>query len=165
MTKSFLILFIIYSRYSDGGRPACWMTNQNPSVEKLILVSTSAYALDKFKQTYARFRDINLWPEDKRRVFENIYGFDGLSKNFSNYLNEMMRMQYFIPPEVLKGIKCPTLILQGQRDFIISPDHATFIQKRIKGSKLWMFDADHNILKDKSVEVNRKIHEFLLNDN
>ena len=131
----------------------------------LILVSTSPYALERDKRTFSRFRDINLWGDEKRRVFENIYGFDGLRKIFSGYLNEFNRLQYFIPPEILKGINCPTLILHGERDVIINPHYAVYLQKRIQNSNLFMFDAGHNIMKEKNVEVNEKIHEFLLKDN
>ena len=162
---SLLILFLIYCRYSDGGRHACWLANQNPSVEMLILVSTSPYALEQDKQIMSRFQDINLWGHEKRRIFENIYGIDGLKKNFSGFLNEFNRLQYFIPPEILKGINCPTLILQGERDVIIKSHYAHYLQKRIQNSKMCMFDASHDIMKEKSVQVNQKIHEFLLKDN
>ena len=164
---SLLILFLIYCRYSDGGRMACWLTNQNPSVEMLILVSTSAYASDREKRIYSSFGDTSLWGEEKRRVFENIYGFDGLRKNFSNYLKEVNRLQVFIPPDILKGINCPTLIIHGQRDVVVRPDYALYLQKRIQNSKVMLFDAGHEIMKEKSIqkEINEKIHEFLLKDN
>lgn len=152
-------------RYSEGGRPACWLTSQNPSVEKLILVSTSAYALEREKRLFAKFRDITLWGDEKRRIFEDIYGFDGLSKNFNNWLNELATLKFFITPEVLQGIQCPTLILQGDRDVIVDHQHAVYLKKRIQNSKIWMFKTDHNILKNKHVDVNKKIHEFLFKDN
>ena len=133
----------------------------------LILVSTSSYALERDKRAFSRFRDINLWGDEKRRVFENIYGFDGLRKNFSNYLKEVNRLQYFIPPDILKGINCPTLIIHGQRDVVIGPDYALYLQKRIQNSKVILFDTGHEIMKEKSIEkeINEKIHEFLLRNN
>ena len=104
-----------------------------------------------------------MWDEEKCNVFEKLYGKEGLSKNYNNFLKELETLRYMIPPEVLKGINCPTLIMHGQRDIIVDPQHGIWLQRRIKNSKLWMFNTDHNILKDKHVEVNRKIQEFLLN--
>ena len=139
------------------------MANQNPSVEKLILVSTSAYGLERERRLFLKFRDISLWNEEKRNVFEKLYGKVGLSKNYDNFLKELDTLRYMIPPEILKGINCPTLIMHGEHDVIVDPQHGVWLQKRIKNSKLWMFNTDHSILKDKHVEVNKKIQEFLFN--
>lgn len=140
------------------------MASQNPSVEKLISVSTSAFVSEKEKRIFAQFKDITLWSDEKRRVFQNIYGFDGLKKNFTNFVNEFSTLTFIIPPEVLQGIKCPTLILHADRD-LLHTQHAHYLNKRIQNSKLCIFKTNHDILKNKHVEINQKIHEFLFQDN
>ena len=151
-------------RFSDGGRHACWLASQNLNVGKLILVSTSAFVSEREKRIFAQFKDITLWSDEKRRVFQNIYGFDGLKKNFHNFVNEFSTLRFIIPPEVLQGIKCPTLILHADRD-LLDLKHAHYLNKRIQNSKLCIFKTNHDILKNKHLEINHKIHEFLSKDN
>ena len=112
---------------------------------------------------FNRFRDISLWNEEKRDAFEDVYGKVGLSKNYNNFVNEITLLRYMVPLNILKGINCPTLIMHGECDVFVDPQHAIWMQKRIKNSKVWLYRTDHSILKDKHAEVNRKIHEFLLN--
>lgn len=139
------------------------MASENPSVEKLILVNTSAYPTEKERRMFNRFRDISLWNEEKRNAFEILYGKDGLSKNYNNFVNEINLLRYLVPPNVLKGINCPTVILHSEHDVFVDSQHAVWLQKRIKNSKVWLYRTDHTILKDKYAEVNRRIHEFLFN--
>ena len=113
---------------------------------------------------FAKFWDITSWDDEKRKIYQNINGVDGLSKNLNNWLNELTTFKSFIPENILQEIQCPTLILHGDRDTIIDHQHGVYLKKRIQNSKIWMLKTDHNILNNQYDQVNRKIHQFLLDE-
>ncbi|MBV9230487.1 MAG: alpha/beta hydrolase [Chloroflexi bacterium] len=48
-----------------------------------------------------------------------------------------------ITDEELAAIRCPTLIMHGARDRVVSADYARILHARIPGSELLLFDAGH----------------------
>lgn len=114
---------------------------------------------------FAKFWDITSWDDEKRKIYQNVNGVDGLSKNLNNWLNQLATLKSFIPENILQEIQRPTLILHGDRDTIIDHQHGAYFKKKIQNSKIWMLKTDHNILNNQHKEVNRKIHQFLLDEN
>lgn len=114
---------------------------------------------------FAKFWDITSWDDEKRKIYQNVNGVDGLSKNLNNWLNQLTTFKCFIPENILQEIQCSTLILQGDRDSLIDHQHGVYLKKKIQNSKIWMLKTDHNILNNQHVQVNTKIHQFLLDEN
>jgi valacyclovir hydrolase len=48
-----------------------------------------------------------------------------------------------ITDDELASIRCPTLIMHGVRDRVVSADYAHILQEHIPGSQLLLFDAGH----------------------
>lgn len=147
--------------YSEGGRHACWMASLFPeNVEKLILVSTSATIESKEKRLFGLFLDIRTWDKDKRKIFEEIYG-DQLQTIYNKWLYELSNLKAFIPNPILTTIKCPTLIMHGKRDSVLTPNHSFHLKMKIKNSKAFFFDTNHTLLQEQHRRANQMIQQFL----
>ncbi|KAI5633359.1 alpha/beta hydrolase fold domain-containing protein [Phthorimaea operculella] len=67
--------------------------------------------------------------------------------------------------DLTKDIKCPTLILYGQKDPVVDSSHITFINTNIKGSRLHLYpDGKHNIHILYPEDFNKRVQEFLLEE-
>ncbi|XP_053570648.1 valacyclovir hydrolase-like isoform X3 [Bombina bombina] len=63
---------------------------------------------------------------------------------------------------LLPLIKCPTLIIHGNKDAMIPPVHPQFLHKQIKGSRLHLIpDGNHNLHLRYAEEFNKLVEHFL----
>ncbi len=61
----------------------------------------------------------------------------------------------------LAAIRCPTLIMHGQRDRIVPADYARIMHEQIPGSELLLFDAGHAAHLRREKEYTAAVMEFL----
>ena len=65
--------------------------------------------------------------------------------------------------EELGSIKCPTLIIHGDKDAMVSTEHAEHLHKGISDSRLHRFpEGKHNLHFKYKEEFNRMVEDFLL---
>lgn len=88
---------------------------------------------------------------------KTIWSHEALNEGFSGFLRKFD----FIPQ--LKKIKCPTLILGGDKDWICSPNQSRTLAKHIKKSQLKIFkNCGHAVAVDAHKEYIKMIKKFLI---
>jgi len=148
--------------FSDVGRTALILSGKYPEVVKrLVIWGTSAFNSPKEKKTLSLCRDISGWSDERRNIYEAVYG-DDLQAIWSKWVDENNKLGDFAS-NFLPKIKCPTLILYGENDIIAPKEpHALFLKKNIAGSRLIIFPkAPHNCHQERA-DFNRIVQEFLL---
>jgi pimeloyl-ACP methyl ester carboxylesterase len=79
-------------------------------------------------------------------------------------LNDLLCCDKFDIMERVHEIKLPTLIIVGTQDVSTPVKYSQYLQNKIAGSKLVIIEgATHNIMIDKSSEVNQAIAAWLTN--
>lgn len=87
---------------------------------------------------------------------DNTLSFDVLNAGFSSFLHKFN----YIPK--LNKIKCPTLILAGQDDWICTPYHSKLLAEKIPNSKLKIFrQCGHAITTDANQKYIGEVKRFL----
>ncbi len=87
---------------------------------------------------------------------KTVWSHEALNEGFGGFLQRMN----FIPH--LKKIRCPTLILAGEKDWICSPAQAKLIAKKIPGSQLHILkNCGHAMAVDAHKKYLRLISDFL----
>src|SRR5262249_1200975 len=129
---------------------------------------------------YEKTRNVaTSWSPAMRASLEPLYGADGLQALWTKYcdaMREVLKQGGDICKHILPNIKCPTLIVQGDKDAITPPEHATFIASRIARSRLHTFpgwtplacelfltlhtEGKHNVHLKYAVEFNKAVSEF-----
>lgn len=154
--------------FSDGGvvayRLACF---SNLKIAKLITIGSSWHSKSllttqkilagitaekwktKFPETFEKYQSINPEPD-----------FDKLSKSIVNMWideNETGR-----PDENIKNIKCPTLIIRGENDHLISKDSILEASELIKNSHFVNIPfSGHEVYSEQKNILMETINEFL----
>ncbi len=142
--------------WSDGGINAIVMAMRHPKKVRRI-VSTGA----------------NLWPDSTALNPEGWIEDQAYYEKNKNRVwstpEEKRKWKYFyldwkepnIPLNALQVIKCPSLIISGDRD-IINLEHTVKIFQNIPGAQLWVIPhSGHATLLEHTEEFNRKVEEFL----
>lgn len=139
---------------SMGGRIALDLTLRYPKlVRKLILVSTAARITNSFKRMLllglaSRIKGFGVY---KSEYPQPRYAFMRQKKASSEY-NCVDR---------LSEITAPTLILQGNKDSLVSRRLVEELHEGIKNSKLLLFDGGHAFLFFKPEVFTDAVFEFL----
>ena len=90
--------------------------------------------------TMAEIEFIDSWSEDMRASFIKFYGeeyvrdeWEGWKASLARFMKEQDRDMGH--RSLLKNVKCPTLIIQGDRDPVAPPCNAEYLHKNIAGSR------------------------------
>ncbi|XP_053570645.1 valacyclovir hydrolase isoform X2 [Bombina bombina] len=153
--------------WSDGGITALTAAGTYPShIHKLVAWGANAYVTDEDVKFYEAVRDVSNWSENMRKPLENLYGKKYLAKTFSKRVDAVY--QFTSRPDgnicrhLLPLIKCPTLIIHGDKDVMTPPVHPQFLHKQIKGSRLHLIpDGNHNLHLRFPEEFNKLVEHFL----
>ena len=152
--------------FSDGAIVGMMVASDQTSlVRSLILIGGQA-VLDKqgmeetrrllpvdqlppsFQSALARTHGDPYWKQlvtDSVRVTERLYEQGG------NLVRERLAM-----------IRCPTLIIQGEEDRWVGPEHAKMLHQAIEGSQFEVFPgAGHEVQREQPQAFNRRVLEFL----
>lgn len=85
--------------------------------------------------------------------------FDPKARRKQELLGLMVKEPH-IPPEALSAIRCPTLVVAGERD-MIREDHTRQLAAAIPGAALAILPGDHFVAQTNHEAFNRTVLEFL----
>lgn len=152
-----------FAGYSDGANLLLWLAAKYPErVKKIVLVGGN-YHHRGCEPAFQR---------DLKKQNPKKYGIDPRYQAYSpdapeHYFQvfEKCRKLWLTEPKwkpsLLKKIKCPTLIVAGDRD-MIKPEHSIEMMRLIEKSQLAIIpDASHSLLKEKPKLANQIILDFL----
>jgi pimeloyl-ACP methyl ester carboxylesterase len=149
--------------HSDGGSIALIIANRNPSfVRKLIVVAAHIYVEPKMAKGLIKIqRASKLHP--LKTVLEQEHGarHQALVKAWLNCWGEHGLDTLDLKDE-LKGVRCPTLVIQGEKDEHATPKHAEDIAQGISDAELWIVPGvGHMPPHEVPEEFNQRIIQFL----
>ena len=127
-----------------GGAIAALFTGRNPSLVSKLILESVGYHIDshtrvKTDWTFVPFDSMD--PELRKSIIK-MHGKDYTVKFWemlrSHHDSYIMNKDYDIRSEV-KKIKCPVLIINGDRDFYFAVEHAAGMYKKLKNNgELWI---------------------------
>lgn len=95
-------------------------------------------------------RDISKWSERMKTPLINLYGEEGLSAMWTQWVDALLDIYKNQNGDICKGylskITCPTLIVHGNKDAMLAPEHPGYLLKHIQHSKLVNFTTFRNNL-------------------
>ncbi len=151
-----------------GGVSAVFLAARFPAAVKNVAVwGTQAFLTERDLESFESTRDIKDWNPHLRAAVEEIYGFEELSRLWSEEI-DTRRAFLSIRPDgdlcvgELPQVKCPVLILHGGKDILCAQSHAEFLRDHIPRSRLHLIaDGKHQLHMTSSVEFTEVIDEFL----
>ena len=149
--------------HSDGGSIALIIANQYPSfVNKLILVAAHIYIEPKMAKGLKLIQYASKSPPLKT-VLEQEHGprAQSLVQAWIDCWSQHGPTTLDLRRE-LNGVKCPTLVIQGEKDEHATPKHAADIAQGIKHANLWLIpNVGHMPPHEIPNEFNKRVIEFL----
>jgi len=100
------------------------------------------------------------WPEKNQEAVE-LYKKIRLKNDPKAYLVAMKAMVWGAAPPDVGGIRCPTLIIGGEKDGLMGAESAKASQALIPGSQLKVMATGHAAAIEKPEEFNSTVLEFL----
>lgn len=155
--------------WSHGGVTAMIISAKHPEcIEKLAVFGTLAYMTHHEMKTYDYTADVRNWADYIRKPKENLYGFEYLQRKYLENVEAVKRIykekEGNLCIDFLKDIKAQTLILQGNKDAMVSNEHGPYLNKNIAGSKLINFpNGFHDIHIQFVDEFNKHVVDFFKN--
>jgi valacyclovir hydrolase len=152
--------------WSDGAISATILAAKRPDiVSKLVVFGIQASITKEDVDTYESMRDVEqAWSKRMLETHRGVYG-DDVQPMWSSFC-DAMKMIYdaggdFCQKEA-KSLKCPTLILHGEKDPIVPSHHPQWFHENIPGSRLYTFPGGkHNIHQKFADEFNKVVLDFL----
>lgn len=156
--------------WSDGAKIALLMAIKNQArVDKLVIWGVVPYASEYDIKAVAMTRDTEVVFDPKsRELYTKAYGkelFEQLWHRHVDYCTSFSGNSTAIWDirEEMRTIKCPTLILHGDKDPLIDKNHPYTAEKIIADSRLVRFaNGSHNIHQVYAQEFNKTVTNFLL---
>jgi len=173
--------------YSMGGRVAVELTLSHPELVKALIISNSGMAphpaqpkgdarMMKLRQERMKtFEKHGLestmdestamvfspgWSEQNLEVFEH-YKRIRLKNDPEAYLVAMRAMVWRMPHPDVSGIRCPTLIIAGEKDSLMGAESGRATQELIAGSHLKIMATGHASAIENPQEFNSIVLAFL----
>ncbi|GBP04417.1 Valacyclovir hydrolase, partial [Eumeta japonica] len=125
--------------WSDGGITGMIMAAKFPQeVTKLAIWGANSFILPTELQIYDKIKDIRTWSPKMKQPMIEVYGEDAFSKLWAAWVEGVKNLYHEkkgnICREMLKDIKCPTLILHGEKDPMVEESHVSHLLTNIDGS-------------------------------
>ena len=141
--------------WSDGGIVALVMAMRHPSKVKKFASTGANIKPDSTALIPAVYHQMqNGYKQYKDSTFT-----DPIRKNDWKIFT-LDVFQPMIEPEQLASIKCPALIIAGDRDVIVA-EHTLSLFRHIPGSHLWIVpDSGHATLIEHATEFNEQVDKF-----
>lgn len=157
--------------WSDGGISAVILAAEyHDSIRKVVLWGSNAYFTERDIELFEVTRDINNWSERMKAPMVEQYGEDYFRKTWAGWVDCVTNMvnekkDGDVCMSECRRIHRPTLILHGDKDPMVPPEHPVYLQRNIRGSRLVRFpDGKHNIHLRYADEFNRHVEDFLLKE-
>lgn len=153
--------------WSDGGITALIMAAMYPSrVSKIVSFAGNAYYIRPEIEGLEGLKDVSQWSERMRTPMEETYGKERFPILWSDFVDACVAIMNDrdgnICKDLLHKITCPTLIVHGEKDALVAPEHPQYLKESIKGSRIEIFpDGKHNLHKKYAKEFNQIVSDFL----
>lgn len=156
--------------WNDGARVAALMAIKWQSrCNSLILWGFSPKMDEQSCLATARVRDTSIWEPSILANYSEVYGEQTFSELWRRYVDFVVKTLDAPPSDRfdislrLAQIKCPTLVLHGSEDPIISwNQHVKPIEMQIYDSEVKLFPGlAHNLHQANPAEFNRVISQFV----
>lgn len=155
--------------WSDGAKIALLLAIQHQArVEKLIIWGVVPYASAYDIKAVSMTRNINDFAPQSKELYTKAYGrelFEHLWHKHVDYCVGFSKNpnQIWDIRDKMKTIRCPTLILHGDKDPLIDKNHPATAESIIGDSRLIRFaNGSHNIHQQYVKEFNKAVTDFLL---
>ncbi|KAM8874047.1 valacyclovir hydrolase isoform 2-T2 [Spinachia spinachia] len=127
--------------WSDGGITAMIAAAKNPDViSKMVVWGANAFVSQQDLELYTAVRDVSKWSAKMRKPMEEVYGAEGFAKTWEAWGDGIAqfakRPEGSICLELLPLIRCPTLVIHGEKDPMVPSFHPQHLLKHIQGSRL-----------------------------
>ncbi|XP_061831589.2 valacyclovir hydrolase-like [Nerophis lumbriciformis] len=153
--------------WSDGGITALIAAAMNPMlINKMVVWGSNAFVSQHDLDIYNVVRDVSRWSAKMKQPMEEVYGAELFAKTWVACLDAIsqfaQRPEGNICIELLPLIRCPTLIIHGEKDPIVPSFHPHFLLKHIQGSRLHLMpNGKHNLHLRFAEEFNKLVEDFL----
>lgn len=141
--------------WSDGGITAIIMAMHHPKRVIKFAATGANVTADSTALIPSLWKEMNeQYARDKNKTFTT-------AKEKNDW---KLFMLDYVQPDIsftqLHTIKCPALIIAGDKD-LIAPQHTLSIFQNIPNAQLWILpNCGHGTLVDYPVEFNKKVNEF-----
>lgn len=153
--------------WSDGGVAGMFLAAMFPdNVKNLVIWGANSYITEQDIELFEKTRDATNWSKKMRESLDPVYGAE-LGPMWSNWVDSMVELfnrdNGNICDDKLSLIKCPTLIVHGDKDPLVPMFHPKHLQKSIANASLYSFpDGKHNVHLRYNEDFNRIVQEFLI---
>ena len=151
--------------WSDGANSAALLAIAHPErVERLVIWGGNAYVASEDIEAYEKTRNISGWSSRMRESLGAIYGeaLQGLWAAWCDAMQAMYRAGGEIYRRRLHLVRCPTLVLHGEKDPLVPGFHPRLLREGLANARLQVFaDGRHNVHLVFAAEFNRLVREFL----
>ncbi|XP_034828877.1 valacyclovir hydrolase-like [Maniola hyperantus] len=157
-----------YIGWSCSGASGLILAARHPEVvNKLVVFGTSSHMLKSETENYRKMKDLNNWSKPVLEAMTKMYGKETFVNKLNKWVDNVVDNYYvFNCDDLLKDIKCPTLVLYGAKDQMVDSSHVNYLQKHIKNSRVHIYpDGKHNIHIKYAEDFNTRVQQFLLNTN
>ena len=136
--------------HSDGGMIGICVAAMYPdAVDKLVIMGANTFVAEDDAKLYQQHKDLQ---GERLERLEAIYGRECAFDYWGQWIDTHLKIYDAggnICKDKLSSVKCPTLIIHGNKDEVVPEYHPDFIAKNIPNSKVHKFDeAGHGIHKD-----------------
>lgn len=140
------------------------LASRNPeAVKKLVIWSTNCSPTLPEIDASNKTKDLNNWDPSLKRVFEQVYG-NKLESIWQKAV-EFYPKHPGISKDILSKIRCPTLILHGDKDPLIAKHQPDDIASYIKNAQVYRIpEATHHLHQEFYEEFNEVTQDFLLKE-
>mmetsp|Transcript_10757 Transcript_10757/g.24556 ORF Transcript_10757/g.24556 Transcript_10757/m.24556 type:complete len:289 (-) Transcript_10757:72-938(-) len=151
--------------WSDGAIAATILAAKNPeNVKKLVVFGIQASITQEDVDMYEGMRDVEkAWSKRMLETHKAVYGDDVQSMwgSFCDAMQMIWKQGGDFCMKEAKAVKCPTLILHGEKDPIVPTHHPEWFNKNIPGSQYYVFPGGkHNIHQKFADEFNSRVLKF-----
>lgn len=152
--------------WSDGGISALILAARHADkVRKLVVWGANAFISETDIKLYRAVRNIDTWSQRMRDPMIAVYGepyFRQAQAKWVDTFEQVYAKGGDICKAVLSRIVCPTLIIHGVKDPMVPEEHAMYLHKAIKQSRLETFaEGKHNLHLKFNKEFNNVLENFL----
>ena len=151
--------------WSDGAISAVKLAAHFPEQAwRLVIFGGNAYMTEADAVAFEESRDIAGWSERMRNTHLPIYG-DDLQPMWSSAVDAWQAIVREHGGDVCmseaKAIRCPTLVLHGEKDPLCLIEHPHWFNEHITDARMHIFPGGkHNIHQKFADEFNRFVKDF-----
>ncbi|KAI1294667.1 Valacyclovir hydrolase [Halotydeus destructor] len=149
--------------WSDGAKTALLLSIKHVArVEKMAIWGGSAFINPGDYGSLKATEDTTAWSDTMKAPYVAVYGAGTFQAMWSRHI-DFYKDLGDICKDTVKTIRCPTLILHGNRDPLCTPAHLAYLEKTIPDTRVKRFPTGgHNIHIVFTKEFIREVEDFLL---